>query len=236
MAVAYRADTGMGNDDPSKADLAATLREGYRAILEAQAAFEQKLKDPIRRRAWELVQAGEEVFWKKRYDDGIRMLEEAAALDSEYVGRVEAYRRTKERELRKGRVDLTRAINRILFPRLQRLGFKFRFDEDGPKWKEGVSLVRDGAGGRQGDLLMGRSKFGKEFGLNVSRTGQDGQIEWLDLRTVGLERTALEYLNQSEADAMLERVAVAFEGSILDWLDAADPSDNPLGGTPDAEA
>jgi hypothetical protein len=66
---------------------------------------------------------------------------------------------------------------------------------------------------------MGRTKFGKRLGLNVAKSSLDGKWVYLDLRTVGLEPEALHYLNQPEADEVLQRVAAAFEGPILGWLE-----------------
>jgi hypothetical protein len=42
-------------------------------------------------------------------------------------------------------------------------------------------------------------------------------VEYLDLRAVGLGPDMLGYLNQAEADVMLERLAAAFESAIRDW-------------------
>ncbi len=200
-----------------------TLEESLALLRRYQDEFELKLRDPVKRRAWELVQAGEELFWKKQRDAGIRKLEEAAGLDAEYAPKVEAYRKLKDRESRKGRVNLTAAVNRILFPRMRELGWRLRGEEDGPRWKEGSTLVRATAGGGEAAALLGRSKFGKQFGLNVGREAGNGKFEYLDLRTVGLPPEALGYLNQAEADAVLERVAEAFEGQIQAWCDEARP-------------
>jgi hypothetical protein len=185
--------------------------------LEEQSAAEPQ--NPLKLEAALLVQAGEELFWQKAYDRGIQKLEEAAKLDPEYLGKLEAYRKLKIRELRKGRVNLTRAVNRILVPRLQRLGWHPRGEETGAKWKEGSILVCEMHAGLEAFVLMGQSKFGKQFGLNVGRTRADGKVEYLDLRTVGLGREMLRYLNQAEAEAVLERVAVAFESAIQRWCE-----------------
>ncbi len=197
------------------------LAAGLEAVRQYERDFEAKLLDPVKQQAWELVQAGEELFWQKEYDAGIQKLEAAADLDPSYREKVEAYRRTKLRELRKGRVNLTRAANRILFPRLLKLGIRLQFERDGRRWKAGSSLVWEGPGGQHGAVLMGADKFGKQFGLNVGRDLGAGTWESLDLRTVGLGPDALSYLNQAEADAVLERVAIAFEGPIRRWLEGS---------------
>src|SRR5262245_58577638 len=88
--------------------------EGRKAIEDAQAAFEAKMRDPEKRGAWELVQKGEGLFFKKQYDLGIEQLVEAARLDPEYENKVGAYRRLKEERLRKGPVKLGITINRML--------------------------------------------------------------------------------------------------------------------------
>ncbi|MBN2384981.1 hypothetical protein JXQ70_19070 [bacterium] len=185
-----------------------------------QAQLAEKLKDPVKRRAWELAEAGRElVFAKKRFDEGIQKLTEAMALDSDYTSLVEGARKFKNTELRKGPVRLAHAVNRILFPRLRELGFRQQVGEDSPTWKEGTMQVRTSSHGREGAVYMGRTKFGKRFGLNVWRHRSNGEIECLDLSTVGLDDESLSYLNQEEANAVLERVATAFEGPILAWLD-----------------
>jgi hypothetical protein len=79
--------------------------------------------------------------------------------------------------------------------------------------------VRTSPTGREATVTMGRTKFGKVFALCVDRRTRQGSWERLDLATVGLDGEALEYLNQAEADAVLERIAAAFEGPILAWLD-----------------
>lgn len=177
------------------------------------------LKDPVKRRAWDLVQAGEALFFKKQYDDGIQALVEAARLDPEYEGKVEAYRRLREERLRKGPVKLSLAINRLLMPRLRALGFVVQHGGPEAKWQEGGVLVRDGALGRSGVVLLGRTKFGNCLGLSVVR-GAGDRWEPLDLARVGLPGDALKYLNQAEAEQVLVRLATAFEGPILEWLDA----------------
>src|SRR5436190_685424 len=90
------------------------LAQGLKAIAEARAAFEAQMRDPEKRRAWELVQEGESLFFKKQYDLGIERLVEAARLDPMYEGKVQAYRKLKEERLRKGPVKLGAAINRLL--------------------------------------------------------------------------------------------------------------------------
>ncbi|MBN1122844.1 MAG: hypothetical protein JXJ17_17340 [Anaerolineae bacterium] len=187
--------------------------------LQVQDHMKEKLKDPAKRRAFELAREAEDIFWQKRYDEAIQKLVEAAALDPEYTHRLEGYHKLKEIELRKGRVRLTQAINRILYPRLRAIGFRVGYGEDSPKWKEDMILVRTNAHGREASIYMGRVKFGKRFGIDITRTVGEGQYESFDLSSIGLDDDALSYLNQDEANAVLERVAGAFEGPILAWLD-----------------
>ncbi len=187
---------------------------------EWQAQLAEKLKDPVKRRAWELAEAGRElVFAEKQFDEGIQKLTESMALDSEYTLLVEGAQKFKSAELRKGPVRLTHAVNRILYPRLRELGFRQQVGEDSPMWKEGTMQVRTNSQGQEGVVYMGRTKFGKRFGLSVWRHRSNGEVEYLNLSTVGLDDESLCYLNQEEAKAVLERVATAFEGPILAWLD-----------------
>jgi tetratricopeptide (TPR) repeat protein len=195
------------------------LKKGLEIALEYAAQWEEKLKDPVRRKAWELVQAGEDLFWRKQYDEGIQKLVDAAALDPDYLVKVEAYRQLKLERLRKGRVNLTTAVNKILFPRLVQLGFRLKSDVGASKWKEGSMLFRTNAAGNEGAVQIGRDKFGNRFSVSVARSSSAGKWTYLDLRQVGLPDEALRYLNQPEANAVLERVAAAFEGPILGWLD-----------------
>jgi hypothetical protein len=195
--------------------------DGYlKAVSVAQDYMKKKLQDPACARALRLAMEADELFWKKKYDECIQKISTAAALDPDYVLRIEGYREAIEIEKRKGPVQLTRAINRILFPRLRKLGFRQVYGDDSPKWKElSSALVRMNSHGREGHVDMGRTKYGKVFWLGVSRRGGDGEYQGFDLRTVGLEPESQHYLNQKEADAILERVAAAFEGPILDWLE-----------------
>jgi hypothetical protein len=195
--------------------------DGYvKAVSVAQEYMKKKLKDPANVRALGLVKEAEELFWKKQYDECFQKISEAAALDPDYVPRVEDCRKAIEIEKRKGPVSLTRAINRILFPRLRKLGFRQAYGDDSPEWNELHSqLVRINSHGREGHMDMCRSRWGRTLDLSVSRIGSDGEYQGLDLSTVGLEPESLRYLNQKEADAMLKRVAAAFEGPILDWLE-----------------
>ena len=196
---------------------------GYlKVVEEVQERMKTKLQDPAKRKALELAQQAHDLFWEKRYDECLQKITEAADLDPDYACRVEATREAIEIELRKGPVRLTRAINRILYPRLRKLGFRPKFGEDSAKWNEQNSqLSRLNLHGSEGGIDMGRTKFGKRFALAVWRQERSGEIERLDLHTVGLKPESLCYLNQAEADAMLERVAEAFEGPILTWLDEA---------------
>jgi len=195
--------------------------EGYlKVVEEVQERMKKKLKNPANRKALELAQESDDLFWKKQYDESIQKIKEAANLDPDFTYGVEATRKAIAIELRKGPVRLTRAINRILYPRLKKLGFRPMFGEDSARWNEQNStLVRINAYGREGSMDMGRTKFGKRFGLSVTRHDSKGEIERLDLSTVGLEPESLCYLNQDEANGMLERVAEAFEGPILAWME-----------------
>lgn len=193
--------------------------EYLKVVEEVQERMRKKLQDPANLRAMELALEAEALFEKKKYDKCIQKITQAAALDPEYTYRVERWRKAIEMERRKGPVKLTRAINRILFPRLRKLGFHHQFGKDSPKWKEGTMQVRTGSHGREGGVHMGGAKFGKRFGLNVWRYSRSDEIEYLDMSKVGLEPKSLGYLNQEEANAVLERVAEAFEGPILAWLE-----------------
>jgi hypothetical protein len=195
--------------------------DGYvKAVSVAQDYMKKKLKDPANVRALGLVREAEELLQKKQYDECFQRISAAAALDPDWVPRVEDYRKAIEIEKRKGPVSLARAINRILLPRLRKLGFRQAYGDDSPKWNEMSSaMVRMNSHGREGHMDMGRTKYGHKFWLSVSRGVGDGEYQGFDLRTVGLEPEYQPYLNQKEADAMLKRVAAAFEGPILDWLE-----------------
>ena len=117
-------------------------------------------------------------------------------------------------------IRLTASINRILWPRLQALGFHLKFPEDGPRWKERGSIVRTGIGGRQQSLYMGRDRFGGRFGILVARELSEGW-DYLDLRKIGLTGTVLSYQTQAELEEVLERVANAIETHVIPWLDEA---------------
>ena len=121
------------------------------------------------------------------------------------------------------RIRLTPAVNRLLWPRLQALGFRIQFPEDAVTWKEGYGIGRVGVHGRRQGLLMGRDKFGHLFGINVSRELPDGTWEYLDLARVGLPRQALSYNTQVQAEAVLERIAEVMKSTIVPWLDEDPP-------------
>ncbi len=195
--------------------------EGYlKVVEEVQERMKQKMQDPANRKALDLAQESDDLFWEKRYGECLQKITEAANLDPDYAYGVEATRKAIAVELRKGPVRLTRAINRILYPRLRKLGFRPEYGEDSARWNEQSSqLSRINSHGGEGGMDMGRTKFGKRFALAVWRHDSTGEIERLDLRTVGLAPESLCYLNQAEADAMLERIAEAFEGPILAWLE-----------------
>ena len=108
--------------------------EGYlKVVEEVQELMKKKLQDPANRKALELAQEAFDLFWEKRYDECLQKITEAANLDPDYTYRVEATRKAIDVELRKGPVRLTRAINRILYPRLRKLGFRPMFGEDNAK-------------------------------------------------------------------------------------------------------
>src|SRR5262245_19470090 len=94
-------------------------------------------------------------------------------------------------------IRLTAAINRILWPRLQTLGFRLKLPEDGHRWKERGSIVRTGIGGRQQSLYMGRDRLGGRFGILLARELPDGW-DYLDLSKIGLTGTELSYHCQDE--------------------------------------
>jgi hypothetical protein len=144
-------------------------------------------------------------------------LAKAASLDHEYVAKLDAYRQFRLRETRKGPVKLTKAINRVLWPALSRAGFAAFDGTPGAPWREGQFLVRVGPSGRQGSIILGRGKFGHELCLIVGRQAGP-KVEYLPLADVGLPPHSLKYLNQAEAEAVVERVARAL-GEILAWLD-----------------
>ena len=117
------------------------------------------------------------------------------------------------------RIRVTTSVNRILWPRLMALGFRLHFAEDGPRWKEGAVIDRNGRNGQDQGLLMGRDKFGHRFGLNISKQRPDGTFEWLNLESVGIPYSSLTYKTQEELDLLLGRLADAFEQIIVPWLD-----------------
>ena len=122
------------------------------------------------------------------------------------------------------RIRLTPVVNRLLWPRLRELGFRFHDPEEGDTWKEGRCLVRTSDKGRDQFLLLGRDKFGHQFGLNVSRLLPNGSVDWLDVGKVGLSQESLSYQTQEEAVAVLERIAAAIRSHIIPWLDEDPPS------------
>ena len=123
-----------------------------------------------------------------------------------------------------GKIRVTTAVNRILWPRLVALGFRLHFADDGPRWAEGSAIARTGTNGQAQGLLMGRDKFGHRFGLNVSKQLPDGTIERLDLKKVGIPYSSLTYATQDELDGVLRRLADAFEAVIVPWLDEQPPN------------
>lgn len=124
------------------------------------------------------------------------------------------------------RIRLTPVVNRLLWPQLRELGFRFHDPEEGDKWKEGRSLVRTSGKGREQFLLLGRDKFGHQFGINVSRQLANGSVDWLDVGKVGLSRQSLSYQTQAEAEAVLQRIAAAMKSRIIPWLDEDPPSNS----------
>ena len=123
------------------------------------------------------------------------------------------------------RVRLTPAVNRLLWPRLRVLGFRFQFPEEGDAWRDGRSIIRVGSHGRQQGLQMGRDKFGHLFGINAARQRPDGKYDYLDIRLVGLSRSELSYRTQAEAEAVLERIAKVVATHVVPWLDEEPPTD-----------
>ena len=129
------------------------------------------------------------------------------------------------------RVQVTKAVNRILWPELRALGFRFQFPEDGDTWKEGRGLIREGAHGRAQGLLIGRDKFGHLFGLNVARQLPDGTWDYLDASRVGLSRDVLSYETQAQVEAVLRRILEVMATAIVPWLDQEPPTRELSAGT-----
>ena len=133
------------------------------------------------------------------------------------------------------RVRLTPVVNRLLWPQLRALGFRFHDPEEGDTWKEGRCIVRTSEKGRDQFLLLGRDKFGHKLGINVSRLLPNGSVDWLDVGKVGLSQESLSYQSQAEAVAVLERIAAAMQSHIIPWLDE-DPPSSSLSAGPKNEA
>lgn len=218
--LALYAEKSLANGDSAPQWGPGDMEEYRRVLLSVQDLMEQKLRDPAKHQALELARESQDLFWNKQYEKSIQRISEAADLDPDYAYRVEALAKAIQQEMRKGPVRLTRAINRILYPRLRKLGFRPKFGDDNEKWTEQTShLIRINPQGREGGTDFGRTKFGRRFALAVFRHNSSGEREGLDLGKFGLDDEALRYLNQEEADEMLDRVAKAFEGPIVAWLD-----------------
>ena len=133
------------------------------------------------------------------------------------------------------RIRLTPVVNRLLWPQLRELGFRFHDPEEGDTWKEGRCIVRTSGKGREQFLLLGRDKFGHKLGINVSRLLPNGSVDWLDVAKVGLSQQSLSYQTQAEAEAVIQRIAAAIQSQIIPWLEE-DPPSSSLSAGPKNEA
>ena len=120
------------------------------------------------------------------------------------------------------RIKVTALVNRILWPRLRELGFRFEYagSED---WAEGSIIVRDSPHGRRQGLLMGRDKFGHSFGVTAARELPDGSWDYLNLHGAGLSPEERSYQTPSEAEEVLNRIAKVVAARMIPWLDEESP-------------
>jgi hypothetical protein len=103
-----------------------------------------------------------------------------------------------------GKINISRSVNRLLWPHLRDLGFIVEGGDDRKGWREGrfFQRVRDG---RSQSLLFGRSKFGGAVGLVIARQREDGSTEYLDIRQ-RLPADVLQYRSKEELDLVIDRV------------------------------
>ena len=119
-------------------------------------------------------------------------------------------------------IKVTALVNRILWPRLRELGFRFEYAVS-ENWAEGSIIVRDGPHGRRQGLLMGRDKFGHSFGVTAARELADGSWDYLNLLGAGLTPEEHSYQTPSEAEAVLTRIAKVVATHMIPWLDEDGP-------------
>lgn len=116
------------------------------------------------------------------------------------------------------KVDVTRAVNAILIPKLKERGFTVKDGtQNAPGWKEGRFLQRV-SGGREEVLLVGRDKFAGALAFTVVRQRHDGSSAYMDWENHGLTRARLRYTSQEELNQLLEYLVQYFDEQVTPWL------------------
>jgi hypothetical protein len=195
---------------------------GIRLAQSEHERWQEKLRDPRLRDAAELREQAWQLAISRTGDQtrAVTLIEEAAALDPEYLPQVEGIRNYLDRRERSGKVSLPKAINITLSPLLLSRGFEIRSPfAQHRTWGQGRSFVRT-RDGRDQRVSVNRAKAGKQLGLLVAWEIAPGQYSYRDHRDFGCAHDDLEYLNQQELEHVVAHLTQLLDTEVLPWLDS----------------
>ncbi len=198
------------------------FEEGIRKCDELYHQFQEKMKNPDYAKAHELrEEAWSYIFSKKNYspDKALQLITEAARLNPEYESQIQGIKNMIERKAKTGKVNLKKVINNIFLPVLIQQGFELsNADLKSKKWKEGAYFQRK-VGNITNTILIGRTQFGHEVGINISKQQENYNPEYFDFRLLGVSRKDFEYLNQNELESVINKLVRIFNENIFVWLE-----------------
>ncbi len=145
----------------------------------------------------------------------------AADLDEEYLPQIQGVKRNViERKAKKGKVNIKKAINKIFLPRIQKLDFypyvcdctaQDKYIKTN-EWKENVYFIKQ-VDNAQIHILMGRTKFGNDLGVSISKVINRDHVVYLE------HDTDMNYLNQNELENVLLKFLDNIKNKLNEWIE-----------------
>lgn len=199
------------------------IEKGLQLQEKLYQEFQEKLKDPIKAKAYELrEEAWSYIFTKKNYDPekAITLITRAAELDEDYLPQIQGVKNMIERKSKKGKVNIKKAINRIFLPRIQELDFyPYVFDYTVPnyyikisEWKEDVVFIKQ-VDNANIHIIMGRTKFGNALAVTICKVISKDNVVYLQ------HDTDVSYLNQNELENVLINLFDNIKNKLSDWIE-----------------
>ena len=199
------------------------LAAGLRVAEQEARRWEEKLANPHLREAHDLRELAWETAFSRTGDraQALELIQQASAIDPEYLPQVAGMRSFFERRDRTGKVSLPKTINRLVAPLLASYGFGiWHPSESRTSWRKDCAFTRSRNGLEQ-RISISSGKFGKQLHMLVSHEQKPQEYVHRDHRAFGCAHAELAYLNQQDLTRATSRLASLLEERVIPWLEAS---------------